>query len=80
MLDLLLSFVTGGNGIIAGLAAILALVTAAYVKGRSSANTAHTAKEAADNARQLKEIAAASNARNSVKSTDSVSDDKYRRD
>jgi uncharacterized protein (UPF0333 family) len=80
MLESLFALISGGNGLLIGLAAILAAVGGAYIKGRAAANKDDQAKEAVENARQLQNIADAANARNSVKPTDSVRDDPYRRD
>ncbi|MGE9266419.1 hypothetical protein ACQKHB_23110 [Escherichia coli] len=80
MMATILSLISGGNGLLALLTAATGIVVAAYFKGRAAANANYEAKEAAAHERQLNDVAEANNARNRVRPTDSVSDDKYRRD
>ena len=80
MVDLLISLVSGGNGLLVVLAAIFAAVTAAYLKGRSAALTSQIAKERDAYERHLEDLTTAAGARNRVQPSDSVQSDPYRRD
>ncbi len=76
----LVAMFSGSNGIIAGIAALIAAIGAAYLKGRSAERTKQKAKEKDAYERHLKDIADAADARNRVQPSDSVQNDKYRRD
>ncbi|NTS31246.1 hypothetical protein HQ945_08260 [Phyllobacterium sp. BT25] len=76
----ILALFSGSNGIIAGIATLIAAIGAAYLKGRSAERTKQKAKEKDAYERHLKDIADAADARNHVQPSDSVQNDKYRRD
>lgn len=78
-MEALLGLLTGGNGWIAGLLAIVALIGGAYFKGKSAGKQVADAKKAAEYEKHLKDIAKASDARANAPTDDSVPD-KYRRD
>ncbi len=79
-MEILLSLISGGGGIAAVIAAILAAIGAAYLKGRSAEKTKHKAKEADAYERHLEDIANANDARNRVNPHKLPVNDPYRRD
>lgn len=80
MLDALLSLVSGGGGIAAVVAAIIAAIGAAYLKGKSSERTKQKARNADALEKHYDDISKAADARSNV-TADSMRDkDPYQRD
>lgn len=79
-MDLLISLVSGGNGLLVALGAILATAIAAFVKGRSVERSKQEAKDSDALQTHYKDVADAASARAGI-TPDSVRDhDTYRRD
>ncbi|MGN8022987.1 hypothetical protein ACTJJ7_19970 [Phyllobacterium sp. 22229] len=75
----ILSLISGGNGLLVALGAVLAAIVAAFFKGRSVERTNQKARNADALENHYKDVSSAADARHNVNS-DGVRNDPYKRD